>query len=349
MLRSDCAWIPWSALVAAVAVFLVAAPARADDEYIRGYAAAVLERDFNLRADAVSVADGVVTVRGDLPESEGAQLKAALLELEGVRDVILVEGETRKAGWSWLPRRNQFKPLIADPRWPRFAAAYQYYIDDSELSHVAAVSFGEAFPIVQYNPSSIGTWQAGLQAGVFSIFDMASSSFDLVNADYFAALPVSYSLGNFSALGRVFHQSSHLGDEFLLRNRTERINLSYEAIDLLLSYELPAGFRLYGGGGYLMRVDPSGIKPWSLQTGVEYVGRAFETGIAVRPVAAVDVQVNQEGGWDPNVAPQIGVQLGKRRSRTLKILLGYFNGKSPNGQFYERHIQYISLGAQLTL
>jgi hypothetical protein len=43
---------------------------------------------------------------------------------------------------------------------------------------------------------------------------------------------------------RVLHQSSHLGDEFLLRNRTTRINLSYEALDLLLSYETEFGLRL---------------------------------------------------------------------------------------------------------
>jgi hypothetical protein len=44
---------------------------------------------------------------------------------------------------------------------------------------------------------------------------------------------------------RLFHQSSHLGDEFLLRNRVERINLSYESADLKLSYKFFALLRTF--------------------------------------------------------------------------------------------------------
>ncbi len=69
--------------------------------------------------------------------------------------------------------------------------------------------------------------------------------------------------GKFSAFARIYHQSSHLGDEFLLRTRTnlERINLSYEGDDLRLSYELPYGIRVYGGGGGIFHKEPSSLKP----------------------------------------------------------------------------------------
>ena len=71
---------------------------------------------------------------------------------------------------------------------------------------------------------------------MFAIFDMNSDSHDLVNADYFVGAAGAYAVGPFQALARVFHQSSHLGDEFLLHDRPERVNLSYEAVDLKLSY-----------------------------------------------------------------------------------------------------------------
>ena len=89
-----------------------------------------------------------------------------------------------------------------------------------------------------------------------------------------------------------------------------------------------------------------------MQAGLEYIGEPlFTWHIPVRPVAAVDVQIHEEGNWTTNVSPNLGVQFGTGRGsqRNLRVLLEYFNGNSPNGQFYDRHIQYIGLGAQLSL
>ena len=346
--------------LAVLAITLLAPPAARgeNDSFIRGYATAVLQRDFEIPAAAVTVEDGVVTVRAELAESERERLSAALEQIAGVERVVVlpVTAEAQPAAaepsrWSWLPNRQLFRPLIADPRWPRFAAAYNYYIDDSELSSVGNTSFGESFSLLQYDAGGAGALQFGIQAAVFAIFDLTNSSIDLINADYFVALPLAYGIGDFSGLFRIFHQSSHLGDEFLLRNRVQRVNLSYEAIDLLLSYELPLGFRTYGGAGYIFRVEPSDIRPWSLQAGLEYLGDPLDFPLPTRPVAAIDLQIHEEGNWSTNVSPAVGLQFGDDRGdrRNLRLLLQYFNGKSPNGQFYDRHIQYIGLGVQLSL
>lgn len=324
-----------------------------DDSFIRGYAAAVLQRDFEIAPEAVSVQNGVVTIRADLSDSDRERLTTALGEIDGVERVDLLPAETTPSRWTFLPRRELFQSLIADPRWPHFSAAYQYYIDNRRLSSVAAVSFGEQFPLLQYDLGEHGALQLGLQASVFAIFDLDSDSFDLINADYFVALPLSYATGNFSVMGRILHQSSHLGDELLLSEDIERVNLSYEAFDVLLSYETEIGLRSYGGASYIFDADPADLGRWGLQGGLEYVGPAFDMGIGIpaRPVAAVDLQLHEEGGWQPNVAPVAGVQLGNWRGgqRNLRILVQYFNGDSVNGQFLDQHIQYIGLGAQLNI
>lgn len=344
-------------IIGAAALCLAHAAQAASDEFVRGYAAAVLQRDFQISVEAVRVEGGVVTVTAPLADSERRRLITALEQITGVTEVVVLAPAPAEpvapppSRWTWLPARQAFRPLIADPRWPRFAAAYDYYIGDSELSSVGNVSFGESFTLLQYDAGSIGVFQTGLQGGVFSIFDFDSDSIDLVNADYFVALPLAYGRGNFSSLLRVYHQSSHLGDEYLLRTDVERINLSYEALSLLLSYEWPFGLRTYGGGAYIFRVEPSEIRPWSLQVGLEYLGERFDWALPTRPVAAVDLQVLEEGGWSPNVAPMAGLQFGTERGgrRTLRLLAQYFNGKSPNGQFYDRHIQYLGIGVQLSL
>src|SRR6185436_401482 len=135
--------------------------------------------------------------------------------------------------------------------------SYQNYFDDDELEDVAAVNLGGEFPVLRWDGPADGRMQLGLQGGIFSIFDMDADSKDLVNADYRIALPLSYQRGRVSALARLLHQSSHLGDEFLLRNRVERVNLSYEAFDLMGSYTPWRPLRIYGGAGYLFDQDPS--------------------------------------------------------------------------------------------
>src|ERR1019366_1407143 len=102
---------------------------------------------------------------------------------------------------------------------------------------------------------------------------------------------LTYRWKGFTALLRIFHQSSHLGDEFLLANPlVHRVNLSYEEPNLILSQEFGESstwLRIYGGAGYLIDRDPSSLKPWTTQAGVELTSPWRFLGDAVRPLAAV--------------------------------------------------------------
>jgi Protein of unknown function (DUF1207) len=338
-----------------------------DDIYIHGYAAAILEREFGMTAPSLRVAKGVVTIdAADLAGLDRPRLLAALASIRGVARVEVREPApparlapsvttvtgSRQVETGWLPEGRLFDPLIADPRWPHFSAAYHYYIDDERLRHVGAVSFGETFSLYRWNTPS-GWWEAGLQAGVFAIFDLSAESTDLINADYFAAAIAGYRYGDFSALGRLFHQSSHLGDEFLLSNRIRRVNLSYEGVDVKLSYEfwrMPydqrSVLRLYAGAGYLFNVDPSSLAPWSTQVGVEVRSPWPFHASWYRPIAALDVQNREENDWSADVSVRAGFQFdGVLAPRNLQLLLEYFRGRSPNGQFYREKVDYLGVGA----
>jgi Protein of unknown function (DUF1207) len=151
-----------------------------------------------------------------------------------------------------------------------------------------------------------------------------------------------------AALGRIFHQSSHLGDEFLLRNRIERINLSYEGVDLLFSGDPWPWLRLYGGGGVLIHTFPH-LQRLSAQAGVELQSPiAFLDG-AVRPIAAFDYEAREENHWHEDLSGAAGIQLENPRfsKMRLQILASYYKGNSPNGQFFERRIEVLGIGAHL--
>jgi hypothetical protein len=339
------------------------------DAYLRGYAAAILEREVTIEYRDLSVTDGVV--HADLVAASGSQreLAAELLRtIDGVVAVEFVEPGSSSAPAAagappppesvrsasdpelgLLPRGELFRPLIADPRWPHTSVAYQRYFGEGELGQAGAPSFGESFALWRAALPDGGRWELGLQGGVFSIFDLEAESLDLVNADYMAGLTSAYQRGDFAALLRVFHQSSHLGDEFLLRDSVERVNLSYEVVDALLSYEFAGLARIYGGGGYIVHRDPADLAPGLLEGGIELVSPYTLAEGLLRPLAALDLKWAEESHWETDLSARAGFQLENPRLRSLRIqlLAEYYRGRSPNGQFFARDVEYAGFGIHL--
>ena len=251
-----------------------------------------------------------------------------------------------------LDRAKLFDPLLADPRWPHFYATYQHYADpggDGNARDAGSVGFGDTIAFYRDALSDGQRYELGVQAGVFALFDLGAPSNDLVNADYFVGPYAAYRNGNFSALGRVFHISSHLGDEFLLRNRVDRVNLSFETVDAIASYELPAGFRGYGGASYIFHREPSSLRPFGIEYGVEYRSPyTFFNGL-IRPVAAADLQHREENDYSLDLSLRAGIQFEDpaRFSQRAQLLLEYYQGRSPNGQFYDDRIETFGVGLHL--
>jgi hypothetical protein len=64
-------------------------------------------------------------------------------------------------------------------------------------------------------------------------------------------------------------------------------------------------------------------------------------------VAAVDLQSRDENQWNLDLSVRAGIQLESVRvlERRLQLLVEYFYGNSPDGQFYKNRVDYIGLGA----
>ena len=348
-----------------------------DDAYIAGYATGVLKHDLKLDMPSLIVKDGVITMpAGGLEAVDRAKAVQLLTEIPGVNAVKISEASNQQSmdassksaqvpgeesvtttesfmlPTGLLPAGHLFKPLLADPRWAHFSASYRNYLNDNFAGdNIGSVSFGETIPFYRGNfGQSTAQWEAGLQAGVFSDFNLNASSSDLVNTDFIASVYSSVRVGQFSAFGRIYHQSSHLGDEFLLskvNSKFERVNLSYEGADLRLSYELPYGVRVYGGGGGLFHKEPSTLKIWSTQYGIEFRSPWRIDFASMRPIIAVDIKNFEENNWNTDVSARTGVEFDNLQvlSRKLQILAEYYNGFSPSGQFYKDKIEYIGVGA----
>ncbi|MDP1771056.1 MAG: DUF1207 domain-containing protein [Methylobacter sp.] len=349
-----------------------------DDAYIAGYAVGVLKHSVKLEMPLL-VKDGVITLPvAGMETADRAKAVQLLWEIPGVNAVKTTEttsgqpmdktlnaaqvsgNETASASASeptilatgLLPKGHLFKPLLADTRWAHFSAAYRNYQSNNfDGRDIASVSFGETIPFYRSNfGQSTVQWETGLQAGVFSDFNLGASSSDLLNTDFIASVYSSMRAGQFSAFGRLYHQSSHLGDEFLLRKvntKFERVNLSYEGVDLKLSYELPYGIRLYGGGGGLFHKEPTALKVWSAQYGIEFRSPWRMDFASLRPIVAADIKHYDENNWSTDISARAGVEFENLTvlGRKLQVLAEYYNGYTPSGQFYKDKVEYIGVGA----
>ncbi len=259
-----------------------------------------------------------------------------------------------------LPTGDLFCALLADPKAMRSFLSYQRTIgEDDSLFTIGSVGIADQFALARWGGASGNGVQLSISGAVFAQFDLSSESFDLLNADYIVGIPLTMRANNVSAQFRVYHQSSHLGDEFLLRGDTlVRENLSFESAEAIVSAELGA-LRVYGGGEYLFNRNPEALQEMVAHGGAELrrASPLINFGGAVggvRPIAAIDVKAAEQQDWDPAISARVGLEFERTRgadppSRRWSLMLEAYDGPSPYGQFFRQKIRYVGLGAHFQL
>ena len=249
-------------------------------------------------------------------------------------------------------QRDAFEPLLADPKEPAFFASYLWDRSARLSSKLASVGLGQTIGLVR-EPG----WDLAIAAGVFSQFNMQSATNDLINTDYLVGLPLTYHRGTWATRFRLYHQSSHLGDEYLLHTHAQRVDLTYEAVELLVSKAM-AGWRVYGGGEYLFVRSPADLAPGVLHGGLEYhqpealmhFGR-FATG---RLVAGLDGRSIEDRQWQVGWSFVTGLELADPAATPgsgwrWRVLLKAYTGPSPYGEFYRDQVSSVGLGIGFAL
>lgn len=360
MLRALC-WV-------SIVLQLAAAPAIADerdDQYLRGYISAVLVRELGWASSdfSVRVQDGLVTLelfRGDdQKERDAARILTDVPKMEGLNivrspaaphPVEVVVAETLGVGPEsvTLPAGDPFWPLIADPKEPRFFVSARRYKTPSTTVNIAAVGYGESFGL--YRKEGIrrrDALQVSVAGGLFAQFNLDAASFDLINADYMIGIPITYRRGDFSMRLRFYHQSSHLGDEFLLNTNPDRVNLSYESLEAIFSYDWRQ-WRGYVGGEYLVHREPEDLDPAMWHAGAEFRGETPVLGTG-RWIGGLDLKSYEEHDWSVNTSLKVGWEFGKPGPgrRHMRWLFEVYKGFSPHGQFYNDRIRYLGTSINL--
>lgn len=251
-----------------------------------------------------------------------------------------------------LPAGHLFAPLVADPKQPHFFATWLWVTSPIVSGQVASVGLGEDIALIRGRGHR---WEVSVAAGVFSQFNMGTSSNDLINTDFVIGFPFAYRDGPLSIRARIYHQSSHLGDEFILNQNPTRVNLSFEAAELLLARDF-GRFRAYGGGEYIFRHEPADLKPGLLHAGLEYrhphsLARVSGLGEG-RFIAALDIKSTQERNWRVGWSGRVGIEfrpVPATGERNVSLQLQAYSGPAPYGQFYQENVRSIGVGIHLGL
>jgi hypothetical protein len=352
----------------------VAALTNKDDSYLEGYIQALVDMNYyeykvvakykkghvilcNLPKNEL-MANSIIAYVKEIPEVHSIEVDIITTQVEQEPQVY----EAPRTRGVWFPQTYVlFQPLVADPRDPTNSMAYRF--GDRVIGRtVAAVSIGDDFPI--YRWKDVFKWhgdlQIGIEGAVWAVFNYCnlpktdSGDFsELVNADYMFCIPVTFAFDKWSFRGRLYHISSHLGDEFICNNPEYvqlRVNPSYEAIDFFTSYQFSQSLRVYGGPGVIVHSDKTfKMKPLYIQYGIEVrlLGqKMLNQGLYGTPFLACHIDNYQQRDWNLDATFMLGYEFSKLQGvgRRARVFLEYHQGYSWEGQFFNKKTRYGEFG-----
>lgn len=252
---------------------------------------------------------------------------------------------------SFLPQAPLAPTLRVDPREPAMGGKLLWVAESATLFGTGLegeINLGTSFPLFLLSGETADhAVVLALQVGVFGRFEMENKERDLISTDWVFVVPLFVWRGENWFRFRYRHFSSHLGDEYIKRFRTERADFSRDGIGFMAYRRVTASFGLYGGGDVAFNVDPNDAKRLALQGGVEFT-QTSSTGVA-QPYWGIDVLLDQDSSWKPRVNVQAGANLFPQDRRRVRLVFELLFGSSPQGEFHQSTETLFSLGMMIEM
>lgn len=236
-----------------------------------------------------------------------------------------------------------FRQLTADPRRIQLGAAY-YRLDGKDRADAA---LGYSWGMTRWRTEDESwSWQWNVEGMAYSRFTISGSLNSFETVDFVGNIPVSARHGGFSARAMLFHESSHLGDDYIRRTGDQGFRYSIDGARLTLSAEPLEWLRVYCGASYLLHTIPDPGRRIA-QAGVEFTSRPLAWR-HMRVFGAQDAQFRENSGYHGSWRSMAGIIIGiDGAPRTMRAFVGRFVGYSPFGQLYRRRERYTDIGLSL--
>jgi hypothetical protein len=216
-----------------------------------------------------------------------------------------------------------------------------------EMQGTAAL--GATLPLLHLSSRANGGIIVAGQAGITARFRIERPSRDDLGQDWFVAIPVEVSRGDWAYRFRISHRSSHLGDEFMEETGAQRLEFGGEALDTHVARRLGSG-RAYLGASWIFRsytIREQAMRAlgrsdrFLLQAGADGTWDPWPDSRADL-VGGFDVQTAQRTAWRRQVAAAAGLRW-RSDSHALQVLVRFFDGPSFMGEFFLSPERYAAL------
>ncbi|SDM79769.1 DUF1207 domain-containing protein [Siphonobacter aquaeclarae] len=253
----------------------------------------------------------------------------------------------------FLPKGHLFEPIVLDPLEAKTSGSIVRRSQEgvSQDGVFAPFSIGFQKGFVRWSRDEQHASELALDVVANTQFEMFHDSKEnrfrryLFNVDYRVGLLYNLKRGANSWRFRIYHLSSHLGDDYLIRQNLNYFipnAVNYEQVDALYSHQGRA-VRLYGGVGLGLRPS-SERKRLYVQTGFVWKQPNRQK---ARWWGGVDARMIEETEFHPGVSAAFGIELGETDRNPISLALQFFHGPLPYSVFERKINTWAGIGFYL--
>jgi hypothetical protein len=257
-----------------------------------------------------------------------------------VRHLAVAE---QRWGLVLLPNRLIYPSYLAAPKESRFSA---HVINERDDGWLWDATLGSRVGVLRYGTLDGPEQPQGIQIdaeGSSQVRLDLPEELDVRSADFRAGGALTIGTEHRQTKLAYYHLSSHVGDEFLLKNPSfSRLNYVRDALVLGHCLFVTRKLRVYGEAGWAFHSEVS--EPWEFQVGADYAP-VDATGLWGAPFLAVHAGFREEQDFDGGLTVQAGwAWRGADAAQLLRLGAHYYNGPSTQLSFFDGHEQQIGFG-----
>ncbi|MBM3970434.1 MAG: DUF1207 domain-containing protein [Planctomycetes bacterium] len=258
-----------------------------------------------------------------------------------VREVPVFDDESEHQfsesfGVQVLPKGLLYRSYIAGEKEPRFNAVW---LKERGRGLVWETQMGGRIGLLgrsNHDEANPRAWQFDMEGGAQARVDPQQNS-DLEAVDFRFGLLFTRRNGPNAYKAGYYHLSSHIGDEYLLRNPGYlRLNYVRDSLIFGITRNLSDNMQLYGEVGYAVGYE-GGAEPLELQYGYQYTPlRAY--GLKGAPYFGINGHTRQDFQWITSVNTVAGWQWrGEESNHLFRVGFQYYTGPALQWQFAGRN------------
>ena len=212
----------------------------------------------------------------------------------------------------------------------------------------AEVALGENFPILALrggrHPISFG-----FGSHVYARFSLEDRQTALISHDWVVGINTTADLGPWDLTLQLFHESSHLGDEYGDRFSAPRLDWNQAVLGAWAGYS--TGSWLFAGNLSYALLDGLGLPRGGAAAAVDFRSRPVLVllGSRIHPVAGIFFAADAATAWRVSTTARAGVGLQSGNGREVGLALIAHDGLSTQRQFYQRQSRYLGLEIRFDL